>query len=141
MTPSDLIKDFEGCKLQAYQDVVGVWTIGFGSTGKDIKEGTTWTQDDCDKRLRLDLLMIEKDIQELVKVPLTLNQVSALSSFIYNLGYGNFKSSTLLKKLNEKDYEGAADEFLRWDHAGSKKVKGLSIRRAKERKIFLQQGE
>lgn len=137
MTASDLIKNFEGCKLKAYQDSVGVWTIGYGSTGKDIVEGIEWKLADCERRLVLDLLMIEKDIESLVKVPLTQNQISALCSFIYNLGYGNFSKSTLLKKLNEKDYEGAANEFTRWDKAGGKVLKGLSLRRAKEKEIFL----
>jgi len=137
MTASDLIKASEGFKLNAYQDGGGVWTVGYGSTGSDIKEGTVWTVEDCERRLRLDLLMIEKDIGELVKVPLTQSQISALCSFIYNVGYGAFKKSTLLKKLNEKDYEGAANELPRWNKDNGKVVKGLSIRRAKEREIFL----
>ena len=137
MTPSDLIKAFEGFKLNAYQDGGGVWTIGYGSTGDDVKEGTVWTIEDCERRLKIDLLMIEKDIEELVTVPLTQNQISALSSFIYNVGYGAFKKSTLLKKLNEKDYEGAASELLRWNKDNGKVIKGLSLRRAKEKELFL----
>ena len=137
MKAIDLIKQFEGCKLKAYQDGGGVWTIGYGSTGLDIKEGVVWDQKDCEQRIFIDLLMIEKDIEALVKVPLTANQVTALSSFIYNVGYGAFNRSTLLKKLNEKDYEGAASELLRWNKDNGKVVKGLSFRRAKEKELFL----
>jgi lysozyme len=137
MTAEEFIKSQEGCRTKAYQDTGGVWTVGYGSTGPDVNEGTVWTQEDCDKRLRLDLLMIEKDIERSVTVPLTENQITALSSFIYNVGFHAFQNSTLLKRLNEKEYDTAAEEFLRWDKDNGKRVKGLSERRARERKLFL----
>lgn len=132
----DLIKDFEGCKLTAYQDSVGVWTVGYGSTGGDVCKGLTITQDEAEKRLRKHLEGVERAIGRLVSVPLTQGEFDALCSFVYNLGEGALAKSTLLKLLNASDYDGAAQQFLRWDKAGGQVLAGLTRRRQAEMRRF-----
>ncbi|CZW65187.1 lysozyme [Enterobacter hormaechei] len=136
-----LIKQFEGCKLTAYQDSVGVWTIGYGWTqpvdGKPIRAGMTIKQETAERLLKTGLVSYESDVSRLVKVGLTQGQFDALVSFTYNLGARSLSTSTLLRKLNAGDYAGAADEFLRWNQAGGKVLNGLSRRREAERALFL----
>ena len=136
-----LIKGFEGKRLNAYYDSVGVWTIGFGTTrypiGTQVKKGDTCTELQAELYLKNDLVKFENAINRLVKVPLNQNQFDALSSFTYNLGETNLSSSTLLKKLNAKDYAGTADQFPRWNKAGGKVMNGLTRRREAERNLFL----
>ncbi len=137
----DLIKQFEGCKLTAYQDSVGVWTIGYGWTqpvdGKLIRAGMTIKQETAERLLKTGLVSYESDVSRLVKVGLTQGQFDALVSFTYNLGARSLSTSTLLRKLNAGDYAGAADEFLRWNKAGGKVLNGLTRRREAERALFL----
>lgn len=137
----DLIKQFEGCKLSAYQDSVGVWTIGYGWTqpvdGKPIRAGMTIKQETAERLLKTGLVSYETDVSRLVKVGLTQGQFDALVSFTYNLGARSLSTSTLLRKLNAGDYAGAADEFLRWNKAGGKVLNGLIRRREAERALFL----
>lgn len=136
-----LIKQFEGCKLTAYQDSVGVWTIGYGWTkpvdGKPIRAGMTIKQETAERLLKTGLVSYESDVSRLVKVGLTQGQFDALVSFTYNLGARSLSTSTLLRKLNAEDYAGAADEFLRWNKAGGKVLNGLTRRREAERALFL----
>ncbi|HAT2187626.1 TPA: lysozyme [Citrobacter freundii] len=136
-----LIKEFEGCKLTAYQDSVGVWTIGYGWTqpvdGKSIRAGMTIKQETAERLLKTGLVSYESDVSRLVKVGLTQGQFDALVSFTYNLGARSLSTSTLLRKLNAGDYAGAADEFLRWNKAGGKVMNGLTRRREAERALFL----
>ena len=136
-----LIKQFEGCKLTAYQDSVGVWTIGYGWTkpvdGKPIRAGMTIKQETAERLLKTGLVSYENDVSRLVKVDLTQGQFDALVSFTYNLGARSLSTSTLLRKLNAGDCAGAADEFLRWNKAGGKVLNGLSRRREAERALFL----
>ncbi|EOZ1431020.1 lysozyme [Enterobacter hormaechei] len=136
-----LIKQFEGCKLTAYQDSVGVWTIGYGWTqpvdGKPIRAGMTIKQETAERLLKTGLVSYESDVYRLVKVSLTQGQFDALVSFTYNLGARSLSTSTLLRKLNAGDYAGAADEFLRWNKAGGKVLNGLTRRREAERALFL----
>lgn len=136
-----LIKQFEGCKLTAYQDSVGVWTIGYGWTqpvdGKPIRAGMTIKQETAEHLLKTGLVSYESDVSRLVKVGLTQWQFDALVSFTYNLGPRSLSTSTLLRKLNAGDYAGAADEFLRWNKAGGKVLNGLTRRREAERALFL----
>lgn len=138
-----LIKEFEGCKLTAYQDSVGVWTIGYGWTkpvdGKPIRAGMTIKQETAERLLKTGLVSYESDVSRLVKVDLTQGQFDALVSFTYNLGARSLSTSTLLRKLNAGDYAGAADEFLRWNKAGGKVLNGLTRRREAERDLFLGQ--
>ncbi|MBA7854133.1 lysozyme [Enterobacter sp. RHBSTW-00901] len=136
-----LIKEFEGCKLTAYQDSVGVWTIGYGWTqpvdGKQIRAGMVIKQEEADRLLKTGLVSYENDVSRLVKVGLTQGQFDALVSFTYNLGARSLSTSTLLRKLNAGDYAGAADEFLSWNKAGGKVLNGLTRRREAERALFL----
>ncbi|VAG40729.1 glycoside hydrolase family protein [Enterobacter hormaechei] len=136
-----LIKEFEGCKLNAYQDSVGVWTIGYGWTqpvdGKPIRAGMTIKQETAERLLKTGLVSYESDVSRLVKVGLTQGQFDALVSFTYNLGARSLSTSTLLRKLNAGDYAGAADEFLHWNKAGGKILNGLTRRREAERALFL----
>ncbi|MCM6993630.1 lysozyme [Enterobacter roggenkampii] len=136
-----LLKEFEGCKLTAYQDSVGVWTIGYGWTqpvdGKPIRAGMTIKQETAERLLKTGLVRYESDVSRLVKVGMTQGQFDALVSFTYNLGARSLSTSTLLRKLNTGDYAGAADEFLRWNKAGGKVLNGLTRRREAERALFL----
>ena len=136
-----LIKQFEGCKLTAYQDSVGVWTIGYGWTqpvdGKPIRAGMTIKQETAERLLKTGLVSYENDVSRLVKVDLTQGQFDALVSFTYNLGARSLSTSTLLRKLNAGDYAGSSDEFLRWNKAGGKVLNGLTRRREAERALFL----
>lgn len=140
----DLIKQFEGCRLKAYRDAVGVYTIGFGTTriaGMPVKPGLTITQAEAelllqhqaDEHLAQALESIESDVY------LSQNQIDALASFVYNVGVGAFKSSTLLKMLNRKQpAKEVADQFMRWTKAGGRTLRGLVRRRQAERALFLE---
>lgn len=131
-----LIKQFEGVRLAAYQDMVGVLTIGYGHTGPEVKAGMTITQQQADQLLAADLEKFETGVGQLVAVPLNANQFAALVSFSYNLGLGNLRSSTLLRLLNRGDYAGAAAQFRRWNRAGGQEVAGLARRRQAEQVLF-----
>ncbi|USR72547.1 lysozyme [Acinetobacter junii] len=137
----DLISSFEDTKLQAYDDGVGVWTIGIGTTvypnGVKVKKGDKCTLEQAKEYFAHDLKRFESSVNNLVKVPLSQNQFDALVSLTYNIGSTAFKNSTLLKKLNAKDYQGAADQFPRWNKGGGKVMKGLVRRREAERALFL----
>ena len=132
----ELIKRFEGLRLNAYQDSVGVWTIGYGHT-KTAKAGQRITADEAHRLLIQDVIDHEAHIKRLVKVPLKQQEFDALSSWVFNLGGGSLASSTLLKKLNAGDYVGAANEFPRWNKAGVKELAGLTIRRNAERDLWV----
>lgn len=136
-----LIKQFEGLRLTAYQDSVGVWTIGYGWTqpvdGKPIRPGMTIKEETAERLLRTGLVGYESDVSKLVNVKLMQGQFDALVSFAYNLGARALSTSTLLQKLNAGDYAGAADEFPRWNKAGGKVLPGLTLRREAERALFL----
>lgn len=137
MTPTELIKHFEGCKLKAYQDSGGVWTIGYGSVGPGISAGVVWEQWQADERFAEDVAKFEAGVRALIKVPITSNQLSALTSFAYNVGLGNFSRSGALKALNRQDYKGAAANLLLWNKVGSYVVPGLVNRRQQEHDLFL----
>ena len=130
-----MIKECEGLRLKAYQDAVGVWTIGYGTT-RGVKPGQIITTDEAQELLEADVMRFEPEVHRLVKVDLNSNQWDALLSFTYNLGASNLASSTLLKKLNSGDYAGAASEFERWVHAGGRRLEGLVRRRKAERTMF-----
>lgn len=131
-----LIKSFEGLRLQAYQDSVGVWTIGYGTT-RGVKAGMKISKDQAERMLLNDVQRFEPEVQRLVTAPLSQNQWDALMSFTYNLGSANLESSTLRRLLNAGDYQGAADQFPRWNKAGGQVLAGLTRRRADERELFL----
>lgn len=133
----DLIEKFEGTVLKVYKDAVGKDTIGIGHLIKAGEYFTTLTQQQAEDLLAKDLKQFEIGVMTAVKVALTQNQFDALVSFSFNLGLGNLNSSTLLKKLNAGDYQGAADEFPKWNRAGGKVLQGLTNRRIAERELFL----
>ncbi|MGB3786833.1 MAG: lysozyme [Phormidesmis sp.] len=131
-----LIKSFEGLRLNAYKDAVGIWTIGYGTT-RNVRPGQVISEEQAVQFLQEDLMRFEKSINEVIRVSINDNQFSALACFTYNVGSGAFRSSTLLKKLNTSDVRGAADELLRWDKAGGRTLAGLTRRRKAERALFL----
>lgn len=130
-----LTKGFESCRFTAYLDSVGVPTIGYGHTA-GVKIGDTCTQAQADEWLMQDLLAAVIAVNRLVKVPLTQGQFDALVDFTFNLGAGNLQNSTLLRRLNERNYTAAAMEFLRWNRAGGKVLTGLTRRRLAEQQLF-----
>ena len=135
-----LVKEFEGCRLQAYPDPASggdPWTVGWGATGPDIRQGTVWTQQQADADLQNRLSAIGMRVDELVKVPLNDEPKAALDDFAYNEGLGNLQSSTLLAELNAGNMQGAADQFLVWDMAAGKVMDGLERRRQAERALFI----
>jgi len=137
----DLICGFEGKRLVAYDDGVGVWTIGFGTTvypnGIKVKKGDTCTEAQAKAYMTHDLKKFESAVNNAVTVLLNQNQFDALVSLAYNIGTNAFSKSTLVKKLNANDYRGAADQFDVWVNAGGKRMQGLVNRRAKEKALFL----
>lgn len=143
-----LIREFEGLRLKSYLDSVGVPTIGYGHT-KNVKLGMVCTTQQAEAWLLEDVETFEKLVNQNVKVPLTQGQFDALVSIVFNVGPGgrhksgiikltDGQPSTLLRKLNAKDYAGAADAFLSWKYAGGKVLAGLERRRAAERRLFLE---
>lgn len=127
----EAIKRFEGLRLKAYLDSVGVPTIGYGHT-KTARMGQTITAERAEELLRLDLADAERAVERLVKVYLTDNQFAALVSFTFNLGAGALGKSTLLKRLNAGEYDAVPREMMRFINAGGKPLKGLATRRAAE---------
>lgn len=131
-----LIKQFEGCKLEAYRCAAGVWTIGWGFT-TGVTKGQTMTQAEADARLDREVARYAEAVRRAVKVPLTDRQFSALVCFTFNIGTTAFLQSTLLRKLNQGDIESAAAEFAKWDKIRGNPSKGLARRRAAEKALFL----
>ncbi|WP_255989916.1 lysozyme [Chitinolyticbacter albus] len=134
-----LIERFEGLRLTAYQDVVGIWTIGYGHTGSDVHPGLSISQIQAAALLQGDLTRFEAGVGRAVTVPLNQNQFDALVSFSYNLGLANLQHSTLLRRLNAGHYDEAAQEFPKWCRAGGKVLPGLVKRRSMEQTLFLTQ--
>ena len=132
----DFIQDVEGCKLFAYLDTGGVWTIGVGHTGPEVVKGLSCTLEQVTKWLAEDVREAEDAINRLVKVPLTQNQFDALVSFVFNVGVNAFKGSTMLQKLNGKDYVGASNQFPRWNKDNGRVITGLTKRRLLEQSVF-----
>lgn len=138
----DLVKHFEAFYPKAYQDEVGIWTIGWGHTGLHHNDGTvhrgrTITEEEGEALLKYDMNVFERRVDRLIDVDLTDDQYAALVSFDFNTG--GLEGSTLRKLLNTGDYDGAAKQFMRWDKAGGRRLKGLTRRRISEKRLF--QGE
>jgi GH24 family phage-related lysozyme (muramidase) len=133
-----LLTTFEGCKLKAYDDGAGVWTIGYGHT-QGVFRGMSISQAEADDFLREDLEKFESYVVDAVSVKLTDDQFSALVCFCFNVGPGKegFGGSTLLKLLNDGDYQGSANQFVRWNKVGTEPWLGLTRRRLAERALFL----
>lgn len=141
-----LIKSFEGCLrpdgkggFVTYVCPAGVLTIGWGHTndgGRAFKAGDVWTQAECDAALASDMIRYEEMVKRRVKVSLNQNQFDALVSFTYNCGEGNLAKSTLLKKVNAKEFYAASEQFASWNKGGGQVLRGLTRRRAAEAKLF-----
>lgn len=125
----------EGREYVPYHDVVGVLTVCDGHTGSDIVQGKQYTDKECDELTRKDLTLISSKIDPHIKVPTTETQRAAIYSFAYNVGTPAAINSTLLRKLNDRDYDGACAELKRWVYAGGKKWKGLMNRRDVEYEV------
>ena len=136
VTGGYLISPWEGMENYAYKDIVGVATICFGET-KGVKMGDYRTDEQCEESLSKELAVYNQAMKKHVKVELKPYEEVAYTSFVWNLGETNFKNSTLLKKLNQGDHEGACNELLKWNQAGGKVVKGLTNRRIQENKVCL----
>ncbi len=141
----DLVKEFEGFSEQAYLDTDGTPVIGYGLSrinGQSVQLGDRISQAEADAALRAELQTIKQQIYSTVNQELTEGQLSALASLSYNVGFEPIKTSTLVRKINAGDYQGAANEFLRWDKANVRgalvQLPGLSRRRQAERQLFLQ---
>lgn len=135
----ELICHFEGLKLERYRDAVGLWTIGYGHLilKTEMEKLIKITTGEAKTLLRKDLRRTEQGVQKLVSASVTQNQFDALVSFAFNLGVGSLKKSTLLRKLNAGDVQGAALQFKSWNKAGGKVLTGLTRRREAEMKLFL----
>lgn len=157
----NLIKAFEGIldgdpstvNLDPYVDPVGIYTIGYGHAiiwGNGFLKTSTpnakkiakqlypngLTREQCEDLLRADIRAHSIPVESLIKVPVSDNQFAALVSFAFNLGVNNLRNSTLLRKLNARDYDGAALEFAKWNKAGGRVLNGLTRRRAAEATLF-----
>lgn len=130
------LKRFELCRLDAYPDKGGKWTIGWGDT-RGVKKGDHITQDEADRRLAVRIAEYESVVNAAVKIPLTQNQFDALVTFSYNVGAAAFRTSTLLELLNANDIHGAAEQFSRWIHVKGAMDAGLVRRRFCEMIRFL----
>ena len=132
-----LTEQFESCRLTAYPDLKGIWTIGWGHTGPEVVPGLVWTQAQADAALLKDCQNAVDHVNRLVRVPLTQGEFDALVDFAFNAGCGAFAGSTMLKLLNSGNYAGAAGQFELWDHAAGKVVAGLLRRRRAEEAEFI----
>ncbi len=130
-----LIKKFEGCELKAYRCAANVLTIGYGTT-KGVTEDMEITKEEAESLLKEEMHEYEGYINDMVKVPLKQHQFDAMVSWVFNLGSGNLSSSTLLKKLNNSEYDEVPAQIKRWNKAGGKVLDGLIRRREAESLLF-----
>jgi len=133
----NLIKSFEQCRLKAYKDAVGIWTIGWGTTGPGVQEGLIITQNTADYMLKAHIEDISLDLTDIFGKKLEQNEFDAIVCLIYNIGMGAFKKSTMCKLLLDGKSAKAAGEFEKWVHAGGKVLPGLVKRREAEKDLFL----
>jgi lysozyme len=131
-----ITKQSEGCRLTAYQDSVGVWTIGWGHTGPEVHEGLVWTQAQADAQLLKDMAAAEANVRAVVEIPLTQDEFIALCDLAFNIGTSNLDGSTLLRLLNAGDIDGAIAQFSVWNEAGGRVLAGLVNRRTAEATLF-----
>ncbi|WP_039908436.1 lysozyme [Candidatus Regiella insecticola] len=128
-----MINHFEGVRYKPYFDGGGVLSVCYGHTGNDIALNKIYTQTECNKWLDKDLPKVKKHVDPLIKVKISALTQAAIYSFVYNVGIGNFRHSTLLEKLNAGDKKGACEEMKWWVYADGKRWKGLILRREVER--------
>jgi lysozyme len=131
-----LTRSFEGLRLEAYQDSAGIWTVGYGHTGPEVHGGQRITEIQAEALLRSDLSSAVRAVQKAVLVNLAQHQFDALVDFCFNVGRGNFFGSSLLRYVNQGEFDNAAVQFGLWVHAGGKVIPGLVRRRAAEAALF-----
>ena len=132
-----LIREFEGCRLQSYRCSAGVWTIGYGHTGKDIKECMTITQQEADDWLIVDCNRVLQMLRDTLRVPIRQNQLDAFVSLGFNIGTEALRKSTLMSLVNRNpDDLNIPEQFDRWVYAGGKVVNGLVRRRKAEGRLY-----
>ena len=137
----NIIEQFEGYRLDVYLDSAGLPTVGYGhliTPADGLKPGDHITPQQAEALLEADMRTAVTAVDAGVKVALTENQRAALISFVFNVGAGAFRKSTLLRLLNAGNAAGAADQFLKWDRAGGREVAGLKRRRQAERDLFIE---
>ena len=137
-----MIADFEAFVDHPYKDAVGIPTIGFGTTYYSNGKRVKITDKPITRKKAYEILRYQIDnhytpaVNRYSQVKITQNQFDALVSFAYNVGIGALQKSTLLKYHNQKRFKKASNEFLKWDHAGGRRLRGLTIRRASERCLY-----
>lgn len=131
MKAEDLIRGFEGCRLTAYQDIADVWTIGWGHTGKEVHAGLVWTQEQADEALAHDILGTVA-LLEIYSPGLSAGPLEAMTDFVFNMGIGNYRTSTLCKLVNATNWIAVKLELLKWDHVHGAVIAGLLRRRQAE---------
>lgn len=136
-----MVKAHEGLRLTPYYDAAGILTVCYGHTGPDVKPGQRYTVSQCEAILDQDIAKHRAGVERCIKAPLTPNQRDGVVSFAFNVGVPKTCRSTLARKLNARDYIGAADEFPKWNKARVKgrliALRGLTKRRSAERALFL----
>lgn len=135
MSATDLAEQFESCVLSAYQDIAGVWTIGWGHTGKDVYAGLIWTQGQADDALLHDINAAEA-LLYMYSPELSDGPLDALTDFVFNLGIGNYRTSTLFHMVNAQNWPAVKTELLKWDHSSGVVVPGLLRRREAEAELI-----
>ena len=131
-----LTEQFESCDLQAYRDVRGVWTVGYGHTGPEVHAGVVWTQAQAIAALMNDVKKAAAAVNKLVRPQITQDEFDALVDFVFNVGIGAFSRSQVLEELNSGDFAAAASALEDWKYAGGKVVAGLLRRRLAEEALF-----
>jgi len=132
-----LIKSFEKLRLVAYQDEAGVWTIGWGHTGPEVRQGLVWTQAQADAQLEIDIRGAVLGVIKSLDIALGQNAFDALVTFTFNVGVAAEAHSTLLRLVNAGRRDAAAAEFGKWIHSGGHISNGLVARREAERRLFV----
>lgn len=136
-TGEKLIKGFESLALVAYQDQGGIWTCGWGHTGKDVVEGTTCDEALAETWFQMDTAAAVAAVNYTVHVPINQTEFDALVSFTFNVGVGNEAHATLITYVNQSNFAAAAAEFPKWDHIKGVPNAGLLSRREAEQALFL----
>ena len=140
----DLIRRFEGCRLEAYPDPAtggAPWTIGYGATGPGIEPGVVWTQEEAEARLVEDVQRFADAVERALTVDVSDNEFAAMVSLAFNIGAAAFRKSTLLRLVNDGHFDEAAKQFERWNRAGGRVMAGLTRRRQAERALFETPGD
>lgn len=137
LVATPFIVQWEGTKNEAYQDIVGVWTICSGET-QNVYEGMVLSDRECRNLTEWRVLEFAQGIDDMVNVPMSAQYHAALTSWAYNVGLGAAQRSTLIRRLNMGDYQGACEELKRWNRAGGRVIRGLNNRRLDEYEMCIE---